>query len=546
MTISLSSRDALAVLVAISVYAAWWVYRRLSFIYGTPLCVLPGPAAPSWIYGNLKEIEEVEDTALPDQWFEQYGKCFVDREFFMTPRVWTLDPRAIHHVLTRHDDYPRPSEARKLLIQTLGKGLLFAQGDEHRQQRRIMNPAFGPAQIRDLTEIFVQKAIELRDYWARVVSDGPKEVNVMKDFTKLTLDVIGAAGFNYDFHALNSDDKPTELGIAFRKIFANGGVSLMGLLIATFPSLVRWLPAERARNMRESSKVIFDVGMRLVEEKKSAVARAASEKHLDGVERKDLQGRDLLTLLIKANMAKDLPESQKLSDEDVVGQIPTFLLAGHVTTSNSATWALYSLSQKPDVQQKLRQELLTVQTDTPTMEELNALPYLDAVVRETLRLHSPVTMLIREAAKDDVIPLSEPITDRNGKVHYGIKIAKGNKVVVPILAVHRSKAIWGEDALEFKPERWEHPPEAIADMPGIWGHLLTFIGGPRACIGYRFSLVEFKAILFHIIRSFEFELAVPLEDIIIRTLPLQRPSLRSLPAKEGFQLPIKISAYKAA
>ncbi|KAI0360871.1 cytochrome P450 [Trametes cingulata] len=542
---SLTSRDALAVVAAVSGYAAWWLYRRFVFIYRSPLRVLPGPRASSWILGNLKDIESVENTGLPDRWHEQYGKCFVDHDFFMTPRVWTLDPRAIQHVFTHPDDYRRPSETRRLLVATLGKGLLFAQGDEHRQQRRIMNPAFGPAQIRDLTQIFVEKAIQLRDFWAQVVSNGPKEVDVIKDLNKLTLDVIGLAGFSYDFQSLNSDDKPTELGLAFRKVFANGGVSLMFILFATFPSLVKWLPVQRARNMRDSSKVIFDVGMRLVAEKKAAIARAAAEKHLDGIERKDLQGRDLLTLLIKANMAKDLPESQRLSDEDVVGQIPTFLLAGHATTSNSVTWALYSLSQKLDVQQKLREELLTVQTETPTMEELNALPYLDAVLRETLRLHSPVTMLIREAAKDDVIPLNEPVTDRYGKVHYTIKIAKGNKVVVPILAIHRSKAIWGEDAAEFKPERWEQPPEAISDMPGVWAHLLTFIGGPRACIGYRFSLVEFKAIMFHIIRSFEFEPAVPAEDIVVRTMPLPRPSLRSLPAKEGFRLPLKVKAYKA-
>ncbi|KAI0373446.1 cytochrome P450 [Pilatotrama ljubarskyi] len=541
---SLAFWDVLALLVPFSVYAAWWLYQCFGFIYRTPLRTLPGPAAPSWIYGNLKEIEAVEDTALPDRWFEQYGKCFMDREFFMTPRLWTLDPRAINHILTRSDDYQRPSEGRKLLMQVVGNGLLFAEGDEHRKQRRIMNPAFGPAQIRDLTEVFVQKAVEAGHQSAEH-AHGPEEVDVMKDFSNLTLDVIGLAGFNYDFHALNSDDKPTELGVAFRSLFANSNVSLLGRLIAAFPILFRRLPAERARNMREASKVIFNVGMQLVKEKKAVVERSASEKHLDGVERKDLQGRDLLTLLIRANMAKDLPGNQKLSDEQVVEQVPAFLVGGHVTTSNSATWALYALSQQPAIQQKLRDELLTVQTDTPTMEELNALPYLDAVVREILRLHPPATMLMREAAKDDVIPLSEPLTDRYGKVHYGIKIAKGNKVVIPILAVHRSKALWGEDAMEFKPERWEQTPEAIAGIPGVWAHLLTFIGGPRACIGYRFSLVELKAILFQIIRSFEFELAVPPEDIVIRTYPLQRPSLRNLPAKDGFQLPIKIRAYKA-
>ena len=101
--------------------------------------------------------------------------------------------------------------------------------------------------------------------------------------------------------------------------------------------------------------------------------------------------------------------------------LSSFLLAGHETTATASTWALYALSQKPDIQQKLREELFSISTDTPTMDELNSLPYLDAVVRETLRLHSPVTFIVREAKKDDVIPLSEPITDRYGRAHREIR-----------------------------------------------------------------------------------------------------------------------------
>lgn len=101
--------------------------------------------------------------------------------------------------------------------------------------------------------------------------------------------------------------------------------------------------------------------------------------------------------------------------------LPRFLLAGHETTSTSSTWALYSLSKNPALQKKLREELLTVQSDTPTMEELSALPYLDAVVTETLRLYTPATMSFRVASKDSVIPLSEPFTDCNGTVHNELR-----------------------------------------------------------------------------------------------------------------------------
>lgn len=75
------------------------------------------------------------------------------------------------------------------------------------------------------------------------------------------------------------------------------------------------------------------------------------------------------------------------------------------------------------------------------------------------------------------------------------RISKGSAIIIPILALNRSKKLWGDDAFEFKPERWENPPEAISSIPGVWGHILSFLGGPRACIGYRFSLIEYVAAL---------------------------------------------------
>ena len=133
------------------------------------------------------------------------------------------------------------------------------------------------------------------------------------------------------------------------------------------------------------------------------------------------------------------------------------------------TWALYALTQSPDVQRKLREELLAVDSDNPTMDQLNALPYLDMVMRETLRVHAPVPSTMRVAMKDDVLPLSKPFTNRKGNVHEGIRlvafflegrfisvhlfccrVSKGQTLIIPILALNRDKSIWGQDASEFR------------------------------------------------------------------------------------------------
>jgi cytochrome P450 len=102
-------------------------------------------------------------------------------------------------------------------------------------------------------------------------------------------------------------------------------------------------------------------------------------------------------------------------------EIPTFLVAGNETTATATTWCLHALSHDLIVQSKLRDELLSLGTDSPTMDELNALPYLDGVIRETLRLHSPVSNTIRVATKDDVVPLGTPITDKKGRVLHEIR-----------------------------------------------------------------------------------------------------------------------------
>lgn len=188
------------------------------------------------------------------------------------------------------------------------------------------------------------------------------------------------------------------------------------------------------------------------ERKKIQIAKAALEASKDGAQER-LHGRDLLTLLVKANMASDITDSQRLSDENVLAQVPTFLVAGYETTSVATTWCLFSLSQALDAQQKLREELMTMSTDTPSVDDLTALPYLDAVIRETLRLHPPIHTSIRVAEKDDVIPLDTLYVDAKGRTHDYVRVTKGTIIDVPIVALNRSKELWGDDAHEFKPER---------------------------------------------------------------------------------------------
>ncbi|KAH7906654.1 cytochrome P450 [Hygrophoropsis aurantiaca] len=524
-------------------FGLWKLIPLIIHRFTSPLRNLPGPKCSKWIYGNVFEIISA-DKPVFDEWLKEHGQTFRFRSFLGAHALFTMDTRALNHILTHSNDYQKPEHTRYRLTRMLGKGMGSLS-----EQRRIMNPAFGPAQIQGLTSVFFEKSIKLRDAWiSGLIQDeagNPKRVDVMPWLSRLTLDVIGLAGlwFNYEFGALDVTEKPNELSEAFgAMVAANQSVDTLPFLQTFIPAL-RSLPTDRGRRIVKSREIMNRIGRQLLRDAKAAVFASQEAKNSSIVQKTSVQGRDLLSLLVRANMATDLPESQKLSDEDVLAQVPTFLVAGHETTSTATTWALYALSLAPNIQSTLREELLSVDTDTPPMDELMALPYLDAVVRETLRVHAPIPNSLRVAMKDDVIPLENPFVDKNGKLQHNIKISKGDPVLIPILAINRSAVIWGPDAKEFKPERWKSVPEVASRSPGIRGHFMTFLDGPRACIAHRFSLVEMKAILFTLIRAFEFELGVPENEIDMTTRTVRRPHVRSEPEKR-YQLPLLIKPYQ--
>ncbi|KAL0577364.1 hypothetical protein V5O48_004616 [Marasmius crinis-equi] len=395
-------------------------------------------------------------------------------------RLYTVDTKAIAHILNHHYDYQKPDDAKFLLSEVLGNGILITEEDTHKFQRKVMNPAFGPAQIRELTSIFVEKSMELRDAWKRQVTmdsdpslNGAARINVLSWLSKMTLDVIGLAGFNYQFDAINpAEGEQNELNTAFQTIFSRTASARLWPILRMQIPLFRFLPTDRGKVIANARKTMARIGQQLLNDSKRA-AYGADEKST---------ARDLLSLLVKSNMNEKGEE--RMNDKDVLAQVPTFLVAGHETTSTATTWALYALTQHPDVQRKLRNELLSLPTSIPDMDELNSLPYLDAFVREVLRLHAPVPGTTRVAMRDGVIPLSEPV---GGKDY--VEVAKGQVIYISILAMNRSEKLWGQDAKQFKPERWLNG-SLDTSLPGVWGNMMTFLGGARSCIGYRFSLVE--------------------------------------------------------
>ncbi|KAG8905481.1 hypothetical protein FRB99_008877 [Tulasnella sp. 403] len=511
-------------------YFIWW--------YRSPLKDLRGPAAAdNWIWGHLATIR-VNPGAVFEEWIQQYGPTIQFRAFLQARRLLTIDPRAITYILNNNYEYPKPPRLRESLARIIGHGLFSVEGDDHRRQRRIMNPCFGPAQIRDLVPIFFEKAYRLKSVWIDAVEEKGPVVDILVGMMRATLDIIGSAGFSYEFNSLVVGEK-NELVRSFMDVLAPANrPTVLDHLQLRFPFL-RLIPTRRGRAARKGQEVVNRIGVQMLEDKKKAVIQAEQ----GGIDKERLAGRDILSMLVKANLAVDVKESDQMSDKEVITQIGTMLLAGHETSSTSLTWMLNELSKPENVriQDQLRAELLAVENESPSMDELNALPYLDAVIRETLRFNCVVEFTTRMAGKDDVIPVSEPFVDHYGVERNEIRIAKGESILIPITTLNRHPKIWGEDGGEFKPERWLTPEKHANELPGVFAGTMTFLGGPRGCIGYRLAVMEMKALTFVLIRSFAFTPSDQTSMVEKTTGLVTRPALKQPDGSYKNSMPLRLT-----
>ncbi|KAJ7762647.1 cytochrome P450 [Mycena metata] len=522
-----------------SLYFGYRLVKKVYEEFTSPLRHLPGPRVPAnLLLGHFRKLQN--DSTITIKWREEFGANYQFRGLLNERELFTADTKALSHILTNDHIYQKGPVAQKVVRHFLGNGLLAVEMDEHKQQRKITNPAFGVPQIKELTEIFNQKSAELRDIWSNKIENSDStgsRIDVLLWLRRMTLDVIGLAGFHYEFKALaETDGERNELDQALTRIFHSPEAQRQGMLrvIQAAIPVLGILPEPGGKFIGDARTTMMDIAKKLLEDSKDAIKASGDE--MSSVR------RDLLSLMVKSNMSKDIPEHLRLSDADVIAQIPTFFVAGHETTSTATALALYALSIHQSVQSKLREELLSLDTDSPTMDELNSLPYLESVIRETMRLYPPVSFTIRIAMEDDVIPLSKPYLDRNGRSYDSISVQEGTEIRIDIAAVHLDKDLWGEDAEDFRPSRWENIPEAASRIPGVWANLLNFLAGPHNCIGFRFSLVEMKSLLFILLRAFEFEMAVPRSDIALSATPVNRPRVLSEP-KMGSQLPLIVRPY---
>ncbi|KAA1473752.1 cytochrome P450 [Dentipellis sp. KUC8613] len=386
-----------------------------------------------------------------------------------------------------------------------------------------------------------------------------------------------------------------ELATAFGVIFSTARkFRVFTIFQVWFPVLRRFRPNNKT--MSEARATMRRIGLQLIAERRAEAladttttsTSTTSTSHTpDSEKAASAPGRDILSVLVRSSLASS--PAQGLSESEVLSQIATFIAAGHETSASALTWTLYALARREDsgraVQARLRAELRRIGAeaggdDAALLGAIERCALLDRVVREALRLHAPVgsTMRVYRGAEEEVVvPVLRGVRVRRSRtlgdvwrwvrgavcgsaggrdkvgewtVERGFRLRRGDIITIPIQAVNRCKEIWGEDAKEFRPDRWLNPPEAAQAIQGLYSNTLTFLNGAptggnghRGCIGYKFALYEIKIFLYVLLRDIEFSLD---EDVVIekRVNVVTRPFVKSAPGS-GNQMPLRIRVVPA-
>ncbi|TBU59775.1 cytochrome P450 [Dichomitus squalens] len=499
---------------AIILHLLWRLVRN--YLVKSPLDVIPGPPSGSIIGGNMYQMFEHNSWDFHDHLILTYGPVAKIHSFFGAKWLNVYDPKALHSIFLKdQDNYYQGEEAVTSVRLSIGPGLLGTHGAQHKKQRKMLNPVFSGAQMRNLTPLFYDVVGKLRVAIETRVKEGPRDVDVVGWMGRTALELVGQGGLGYSFDPLiaESRDEFAEAVKAFVPAFTDyPWIRFVTPYLSYFgPAwfrrfLLDLVPIKGIQRLKQIVDTIQRRSEEIYRAKKAAIEKGDIDL-LNAVG----EGKDVMSVLLRENVKASIED--RLSDEEVLAQMGTFIVAGVDTTSNALSRILHLLSQNQDIQDQLRAELHAAQEqygkDIP-YDELGALPYLDAVCRETLRLWTPVNLSSRQATTDTVLPLSQPLHCTDGTVLTEVPIPKGTMFFLNLRACNTWKELWGEDAQEWKPERWLKPlPKAVEDahIPGIYANLVTFISGGHSCIGFKFSQLEMKVVLSTLVSNFKFELS---------------------------------------
>ncbi|KAJ7314772.1 cytochrome P450 [Mycena albidolilacea] len=445
--------------------------------------------------GNLTEFNNPDGWEFQQELQESYGQVVKVHGLFGRRELFVFDPAALHSILVQDQDIYEPPETLLCLNGLLlGKGIFSTANDDHRRYRKIMTPAFSTANLRGMIPLFYEVAERARDgLIAPTVIDAPQTIDMNSILCRTSLEFIGCAGIDYSFDPMLPGKEQTDrysqalkamLPTAYKMQPAFPLLPFVAkvFFLSFLRRIINFIPLPALHELRDIVDFTYAIPAELVQNRKAAIEKGGPAT--------DNDHKSIMSLMMKSNASAE--SAMHMTDKELVAATSMIILAATDTTSSAMNRMLHILAMYPDVQEKLRSEILAA-PEHLDHDTLTVLPYLDGIVHEILRL----------AMADTVLPLSKPITGLDGAHMRSIKITKGTSIHVAIAA--------GEDALEFKPERWtnDKADSVTTKISGVYGNILTFIGGGRSCIGFQFAQLEMKVVACVLLRSFKFSAPDP-------------------------------------
>ena len=427
--------------------------------------VPPGPR--NWIPG--RHLRALQYAPLP--FLSRLQREYGDASRFRIgpqPVFFFAHPDQVRDVLVvRNTSFIKGLALQRTKV-VLGEGLLTSEGELHKRQRRLAQPAFHRERIQRYGEVMVEKALRARDRWR----DG-QEVDVHHEMMRLTLAVVAQTLFDADV-----DDEADEIGAALTELML-----MFPLLVHPLaPLLLRMPVMPQVRRFRRALERLDRTIYSIVEERRRANADRG----------------DLLSMLILATDVEG--DGGGMSDLQLRDETMTLFLAGHETTANALAWTWYLLARNPEVERELHRELDGVLGGrTPSPTDYPRLPYTEMVLAESMRLRPPAWGIGRFATED--VRIGEWDVPARGLV------------LVSQWVTHRDPRLW-PDPERFDPLRFA--PDAKASRPRM--AYFPFGAGPRICIGESFAWMEGVLLLATIAQRWQFGCGEDVEPQALITL----------------------------
>ncbi|KAI9356497.1 cytochrome P450 [Zopfochytrium polystomum] len=396
----------------------------------------------------------------------------------------TVDPAVVQHVLRDgFEKYHKGDVLRTSFYPLLGDGIFVTSGETWRRTRKIASLIFTAKSIREpMTQAFHRTTIVLLKH-LKQAAESREILDLDAYFRALATDSFAEFAFHEKLDCLENVNSPPAFAAAFDGLC----LVLFANTQNPFAKLLSVLPTKRNREIRRMADVMDEFAYSKIRARRAAAKGEVGEKPA---------GKDLLDLFMEYRDEA----GNELSDKDLRDMMINMLLAGRDTTSIALSWAIFELAKRPDVVQKIRDEVESVVRDgLPTYDTVKDLTYVTAVFYETLRLHPSVPNDGRFVLQHDILP-------------GGISIAPKTRVTWSTYSMNRMESLWGPDAESFEPDRWlqvDKESGAVAlkrESPFKWP---VFNGGPRLCLGMTMATFQAVLVLATVLWRFDFEVLEP-------------------------------------